>query len=273
LAALRKISEEGVEFRSPVDGTLHRFTPEKSIEVQNNLGADIIMCLDECVAYPCERSYAEQSIKMTLEWAKRCRDAHKEEVQALFGIVQGSVYAELRVRSAEETIGLEFPGYAIGGLSVGEPKELMIEMLDVTVPLLPKDKPRYLMGIGAPQDIVDAIDRGIDMFDCVIPTRNARNGKLYTDKGSISIKQSRYARDERPISERCECYTCKNYSRAYLRHLYLSGEILSSRLNTVHNLHYFLSLVREIREAINSGEWKDFKARFRELLIDAAEEE
>jgi queuine tRNA-ribosyltransferase len=273
LAPLRKISQEGVEFRSPVDGSTHLFTPERSIEVQEALGADIIMSLDECTPYPCEFDYAKRSMELTLGWAARCKAAHKNSHQALFGIVQGSVYPQLRARSAQETVGLDFPGYAIGGLSVGESKKEMLDMLDVTVALLPAEKPRYLMGVGTPQDFIAAIDRGVDMFDCVIPTRNARNGKLYTREGPLIIKHAAFAHDPRPVSERCACYTCRNYSRAYLRHLYLSREILSARLNTIHNLYFFLNMLQEIRTAIDSGRWDAFKGEWAHIPFDAAEDE
>jgi queuine tRNA-ribosyltransferase len=232
----------------------------------------VIMALDECIPYPCEFDYAKRSVDMTLRWAARCKRTHQNSDQALFGIVQGSVYPELRARSARETVGLDFPGYAIGGLSVGESKAEMSTALEVTVAHLPTEKPRYLMGVGTPQDFVAAIDRGVDMFDCVIPTRNARNGKLYTREGTISIKRAEFARDARPVSERCECYTCRNYSRAYLRHLYLSREILSARLNTIHNLYFFLELLREIRTAIESGTWEKFKGAFANIPFTADEE-
>lgn len=261
LSALNKIDEDGVTFKSPLDGSLHRLTPEKAVEIQNLLGADIIMVLDECIPYPCEIDYARYSTQLTLNWARRSQAAHKNPAQALFGIVQGSVYPELRIESARETAALDFPGYAIGGLSVGEPKPLMYEMLNLSVSHLPEDKPRYLMGVGTPQDFIAAVDHGVDMFDCVIPTRNARNGKLYTSGGTINIKNAAYAADAGPVDPHCSCYTCRHYSRAYLRHLLLSKEILAARLNTVHNLAFFLSLIRQIRQAIRTNSWDAFKSQ------------
>lgn len=261
LSALNKIDEDGVTFKSPLDGSLHRLTPEKAVEIQNLLGADIIMVLDECIPYPCEIDYARYSTQLTLNWARRSQAAHKNPAQALFGIVQGSVYPELRIESARETAALDFPGYAIGGLSVGEPKPLMYEMLNLSVNHLPEDKPRYLMGVGTPQDFIAAVDHGVDMFDCVIPTRNARNGKLYTSGGTINIKNAAYAADAGPVDPHCSCYTCRHYSRAYLRHLFLSKEILAARLNTVHNLAFFLSLIRQIRQAIRTNSWDAFKSQ------------
>jgi len=261
LSALNKIDEDGVTFKSPLDGSLHRLTPEKAVEIQNLLGADIIMVLDECIPYPCEIDYARYSTQLTLNWARRSQAAHKNPAQALFGIVQGSVYPESRVESARETAALDFPGYAIGGLSVGEPKPLMYEMLNLSVSHLPEDKPRYLMGVGTPQDFIAAVDHGVDMFDCVIPTRNARNGKLYTSGGTINIKNAAYAADAGPVDPHCSCYTCRHYSRAYLRHLFLSKEILAARLNTVHNLAFFLSLIRQIRQAIATNSWDAFKSQ------------
>ncbi len=261
LSALNKIDEDGVTFKSPLDGSLHRLTPEKAVEIQNLLGADIIMVLDECIPYPCEIDYARYSTQLTLNWARRSQAAHKNPAQALFGIVQGSVYPELRVQSAHETAALDFPGYAIGGLSVGEPRLMMYEMLNLSVSHLPEDKPRYLMGVGTPQDFITAVDHGVDMFDCVIPTRNARNGKLYTSGGTINIKNAAYAADAEPVDPHCPCYTCRHYSRAYLRHLFLSKEILAARLNTLHNLAFFLSLIRQIRQAIATNSWDAFKSQ------------
>ncbi len=261
LSALNKIDDDGVTFKSPLDGSLHRLTPEKAVEIQNLLGADIIMVLDECIPYPCEIDYARYSTQLTLSWARRSQAAHKNPAQALFGIVQGSVYPELRIESARETTALDFPGYAIGGLSVGEPKPLMYEMLDLSVSHLPEDKPRYLMGVGTPQDFIAAVDHGVDMFDCVVPTRNARNGKLYTSGGTINIKNAAYTADAGPVDPHCSCYTCRHYSRAYLRHLFLSKEILAARLNTVHNLAFFLSLMRQIRQAIATNSWDTFKGQ------------
>lgn len=250
LAPLRTISEEGVIFRSEIDGSEKFLSPEKSIEIQNALGADIIMAFDECAPYPCEYGYAKKAMELTLRWAERCKKAHKNKHQMLFGIVQGGVFKDLRRASVEGTVAIGFPGYAIGGLSVGEEKELMYEMIAFTTPLLPPDKPRYLMGVGKPEDILYAVSQGVDMFDCVMPTRNARNGSLFTTKGVIKIRNARYKRDFSPIDPDCTCYTCRNFTRAYLRHLHLSDEMLGHRLNTIHNLHFYLHLMKGIREAI-----------------------
>lgn len=253
LGDLRKISDEGVTFRSHLDGSLHFLTPERVIEIQRALGVDIAMVLDECLPYPSPYEYAKASTERTSRWAKRSLQARQEGDPALFGIVQGGMFRDLREKSAHDLRELGFSGYALGGLSVGEPKHLRLEVLGWTIPHLPEDAPRYLMGVGTPQDILEAVMRGIDLFDCVLPTRNARNGSLFTRLGRLSIKQARYARDERPIEEGCACYTCRHYSRAYLRHLYLSKEMLSSRLNTIHNLYYYLEFLKKIREAIQRG--------------------
>ena len=260
---LRDISEEGVEFRSFIDGSKHFFTPEKSIEVQNALGADIIMAFDECPPYPAEKEYVRKSLEMTTRWAKRCKDAHKNpETQGLFGIVQGGMFRDLREQSAKELIALDFPGYAIGGLSVGEPKDLMIEVLEYTAPMLPKDKPRYLMGIGTPDYIFQAAINGIDMFDCVYPTRIARNGTAMTSRGRINLKNAQFKEDFKPIDEECDCYACKHYTRAYVRHLVKENEILASRLVTIHNLNFLLRLTENIREAIKEDRLLDYKEEF-----------
>ncbi len=258
---LRRISEEGVYFRSHLDGSSHFLTPEKVIDIQRALGPDIVMVFDECTPYPAGLADAENSMSLSMRWARRCRERWRERDDgsaALFGIVQGSVYPEIRRRSVEALLGLGFSGLAIGGLSVGEPKELMFEVLDYTVPLLPWDKPRYLMGVGTPEDLIRAVALGIDMFDCVLPTRNARNGCLFTSQGRILIKNSRYADDDGPLDPDCACPTCRRYSRAYLRHLFMSGEYLSATLNTQHNVAFYLDTMRKIREAIkfNSfGKW------------------
>jgi queuine tRNA-ribosyltransferase len=260
---LRDISEEGVEFRSFIDGSKHFFTPEKSIEVQNALGADIIMAFDECPPYPAEKEYVRKSLEMTTRWAKRCKDAHKNpDTQGLFGIVQGGMFRDLREQSAKELIELDFPGYAIGGLSVGEPKDLMIEVLEYTAPMLPKDKPRYLMGIGTPDYIFEAAINGIDMFDCVYPTRIARNGTAMTSTGRINLKNAQFKDDFNPIDDDCDCYACKNYTRAYVRHLVKENEILASRLVTIHNLNFLLRLTENIREAIKEDRLLDYKEEF-----------
>ncbi len=259
---LRKISEEGVEFRSHIDGSKHFFTPENVVKIQRNLNSDIMMVLDECVAYGADYGYTEKSLALTTRWAKRARAAYPQGTAGnlLFAITQGGFYKDLRQRSVEELCGLDFDGFAIGGLSVGESKEILNEYLYFTAPLLPKDKARYLMGVGTPLDIVNGIDAGIDMFDCVLPTRNARNGTLYTSLGKVNIKRKEYAEDDSPLDPQCNCYTCRTFSRAYLRHLYVSKELLSFRLNSLHNLTYFLDTVRRAREAIKVGEFARFKA-------------
>ncbi len=262
LGKMRKITEEGVRFQSHIDGAYHVITPESSIAIQEALGADIIMVFDECPPYPAEESYVKDSLDLTLRWAKRCKAVKKNDAQALFGIVQGGVFPDLRRRSAEETIEIGFDGYALGGLSVGEPKEEMLAMLEETAPLLPEEKPRYLMGVGTPEDLVEGVARGIDMFDCVMPTRNARNGSLFTSSGKLTIKNSRFERDASPIDEECACYTCRNFSRAYLRHLFMAKEILSSVLNTIHNVHYYLSLMAEIRASIEEGRFEELRKDF-----------
>lgn len=263
LGDLRKITEEGVEFRSHLDGSKHFLSPEKAIEVENALGADIIMAFDECAPYPADRDYVKNSLERTTRWAKRCKDAHKKpETQALFGIVQGGMYKDLREQSAAEIIALDFPGYAIGGLSVGEPKDLMYEVLDYTTPLLPKDKPRYLMGVGSPDDLLEGVIRGVDMFDCVLPTRIARNGTAMTSQGKVVIKNAKYFDDFTPLDPECDCYTCRNYTKAYLRHLYKANEILSARLMSTHNLHFLIRLMKDVRQAIMDDRLLDFKAEF-----------
>lgn len=262
LSSLRKLTEEGVEFRSHLDGEMCFLSPEKAILIQEALGSDIMMPLDECPPYPAEEDYARNSMEMTLRWAKRCKGAKSNPEQALFGIVQGGMYPELRVESARRTVEIGFDGYAIGGLSVGEEKDLMLAMVDAVAPHLPSGSARYLMGVGTPEDLVLSVEKGVDMFDCVLPTRMARNGTLFTSKGKLVIKNSRYERDPAPLDEDCLCYACANYSRAYLRHLYMAGEILASRLNTVHNLFYYTALMKRMREAIERGEFSRFKEEF-----------
>ena len=262
LAKMRKISEQGVVFQSPVDGSKVALTPEISMQIQRELGSDIVMIFDECTPYPASESVAEASMELSLRWADRCKTAHQGNAAALFGIVQGGMHPRLRERSAQVLIELGFDGYAIGGLSVGETENERNQMLDVTAPLLPADKPRYLMGVGRPEDIVEAVSRGIDMFDCVIPTRHARTGFLYTHAGIIKIRNSRYQDDTRPLDESCLCYTCQHYSRAYLRHLDKCGEILGIRLNTIHNLHYFQALMLDIRNAIENQQFDQFLENF-----------
>lgn len=258
LGSLRKISEEGVTFHSHLDGSLHFLTPEKVMEIQRNLGSDIAMVLDECVPYPSPYEYVKESISLTTRWAKRCLQVSQESDPTLFAIVQGGMYRDLREESAKDLVQMNFQGYAIGGLSVGEPKSMMMEIVDWTTQFLPENGPRYLMGVGTPEDILDAVMLGIDLFDCVLPTRNARNGTLFTSGGKVSIKQAQYADDGKPIDETCLCYTCRHYSRAYLRHLYLANEILSSRLNTIHNLFYYMNWMKSIREAIRENRLADF---------------
>ena len=253
LGPLRTISEEGVAFRSTIDGTEHFISPERSIEIQNALGADIIMAFDECPALPNDYAYLKDSMEMTLRWAARSKAAHQNPDQHLFGIVQGGMERDLRQASVDGTVSIGFPGYAIGGLSVGEEKELMYEMLAYTAPLLPDEKPRYLMGVGTPEDLVYGVRCGIDMFDCVMPTRNARNGSLFTTAGIVRIRNSKYRRDFSPLDPECTCYTCQNFTRTYLRHLHIENEILGSQLHTLHNLHFYLSLMRGIRRAIRDG--------------------
>jgi queuine tRNA-ribosyltransferase len=258
LGSLRKISEEGVLFQSHLDGSPHSLTPEKVMEIQKVLGTDIAMVLDECVPYPSPYEYVKTSMERTSRWARRSLQARRESDPALFAIVQGGVYRDLREKSAQALVKMGFQGYAIGGLSVGEPKSTMLDILQWTTPLLPEDTPRYLMGVGTPEDMIVAVMLGADFFDCVLPTRNARNGTLFTSSGKISIKQAQYAEDGRPVDETCPCYTCRHYSRAYLRHLFLSKEILSSRLNTIHNLYYYMVFLGKIRKAIQEGRFLDF---------------
>lgn len=268
LADLRKLSPDGVRFQSHLDGSHHIFTPEKVIEIERNLGADVMMVLDECTPYPCSFEYAQQSNQLTLEWAERCRE-HFEKVanphgyrQFLFGIVQGSTYPEVRQVSLNQLIKLDFDGYAIGGLAVGEPKESMLEISKFCAEQLPKDKPHYLMGVGKPEDLVDAIALGIDMFDCVIPTRNGRNGTVFTWQGRLVIKNAIYRDDPRPIDEQCDCYACRKFSRAYIRHLFQAGEILAPRLATLHNIHFYMELVHRAREAILESRYPEFANDF-----------
>ena len=253
LGPLRTITEKGVAFRSTIDGTEHFISPERSIEIQNALGADIIMAFDECPALPNDYAYLKNSMEMTLRWAARCKEAHQNSDQLLFGIVQGGMERDLRRASVDGTVSIGFPGYAIGGLSVGEEKDLMYETLAYTAPLLPEDKPRYLMGVGTPEDLVHGVRCGIDMFDCVMPTRNARNGSLFTTTGIVRIRNSKYRRDFSPLDPECTCYTCQNFTRTYLRHLHIENEILGSQLHTLHNLHFYISLMRGIRRAICDG--------------------
>lgn len=258
LGKLRQIKDEGVSFQSHIDGSRHFISPEICIKIQETLGSDIMMCLDECIPYPSEYDYAKKSLDLTVRWAKRCKEAHKNKNQALFGIVQGGTYNDLRRMAAEEIINIGFDGYALGGLSVGEPKEIMRKITESTTHLLPEDKPRYLMGVGTPEDIIESVAHGIDMFDCVMPTRNARNGMLFTNNGKIAIKNASYRNDDSPLDITCDCYTCQNYSRAYLRHLFVAREILAAILNTIHNVRFFIKLMEKIRDAINNNSFNTF---------------
>ena len=281
LSDRRKVTEQGVHFRSHHDGSPHLLTPEKAVEIQANLGSDIAMVLDECPALPSTVAIIDTSLELTARWAKRCRDrflelkasgracpaSQTEQVhgpfsQVQFGIVQGGTFPELRQKSAELTVSIGFEGYAIGGLSVGEPNETMYQVVEQTVPFLPAGQPRYLMGVGTPIDLVEAVARGVDMFDCVMPTRNARNGQLFTSEGPLNIKNAQFAEDDGPIDPACGCYTCKHFSRAYLRHLFMAGEMTGGTLNTLHNLSFYLDTMRRIREAIAFGRFEDFRQRF-----------
>ena len=263
LGAMRKIREEGVEFRSHIDGSKHMLSPEKSMEVQNALGSDIIMAFDECAPYPADRKYVKDSLERTTRWLKRCKEYLKNtEMQSLFGIMQGGMYKDLRRESAEQIVDLDLPGYAIGGLSVGEPKEIMYDIMDDCVDYLPKDKPRYLMGVGSPDCLFEGVERGIDMFDCVLPTRIARHGMAMTSQGRVNIKNAKYERDFSPLDPECDCYTCRNYSKAYLRHLFKADEILSSMLMTTHNLHFLVNTMKNIRKSIEEDRFLEYKKEF-----------
>ena len=268
LASLGRISDEGVVCKSHLDGSTHFMSPEWSMETQLHLGSDIAMCFDQCAPYPCSREEAEEAVRRTTLWAGRSLEAHSRGIgeaphQALFGIVQGSVHEDLRLRSAAELIPLDFPGYAVGGLSVGEPAEEMYRILDVLNPVLPASKPRYLMGVGRPDNLVEGVARGIDMFDCVLPTRNGRNGTLLTPEGAMNIKKKQYERDFSPVDPECDCYACRTFTRAYLRHLYRAGEILAMRLCSWHNLRYLVRLGERMRAAILEGTFPEFRREFR----------
>lgn len=265
LSKLRKLTEEGYAFQSHIDGSRHMLSPEKSIEVQICLDSDIIMCLDQCLEHPAPHDKAVEALELTTRWAGRCKTFWQERTDrqnSLFGIVQGGMFRDLRRRSAQEIAEIGFPGYAIGGLSVGEPKELMMEMAAHTLPLLPGDRPRYIMGVGTPEDLVELVGLGADMFDCVMPTRNARNGQMFTEQGTINICNARFRDDEGPVDPSCDCYTCRNYSLAYLRHLYTAREMLAYRLNSIHNIHYYVNLVKAMRKAILAGSFDRFKKAF-----------
>lgn len=277
LNPLAKVSQEGVNFKSYLDGSSHQFTPEKVIEIQHSLDADIIMPLDECVPYPSSYPFSRRATEYTMDWARRSKFEHekneKKENQTLFGIIQGGVYPNLRELCAGFMIDLDFPGIALGGLSVGEPKEMRLELVEQTIGYLPEEKPRYLMGVGTPEDIVDAVAKGVDMFDCVLPTRNARNGTVFTRRGKMIIKAARYAEDFSPIDENCRCLTCQNYSRAYIRHLFQSGEIAGLRLATIHSLYFYLQLMKEIMQAIIDGNFTEWRKRFLKEYNTSGEKE
>lgn len=262
LGALRKLDEKGVTFRSPVNGSKVFMGPEESMWVQRKLGSDIVMIFDECTPYPASYETARESMELSLRWARRSKDAHGDNSAALFGIIQGGMYPDLRQRSTEGLLEIGFDGYAIGGLSVGEPKHEMFSTLDATTPLMQEDKPRYLMGVGTPDDLVEGVRRGVDMFDCVMPTRNARNGHLFTSEGVIRLRNSANKTDTRPVDEACACSTCRHYSRAYLHHLDKCNEMLGARLNTVHNLHYYQKVMRGLRTAIDAGNLDEFVCQY-----------
>ncbi|EFL54847.1 tRNA guanosine(34) transglycosylase Tgt [Finegoldia magna] len=263
LSKTRKITEEGVQFRSHIDGSKHFISPEKSMEIQNDLGSDIMMAFDECVPYPASYEYTEDSMKRTLRWLKRCKDYHKNtDRQNLFGIIQGGMYKDLREYSAKNTIDFDLPGYAIGGLSVGEPRDLMIELLDFTTDFMPENQPRYLMGVGTPDYLFEAVEHGVDMCDCVLPTRIARNGTALTSKGKLVVKNAKYKDDFSPLDENCDCYACKNHTRAYIRHLLNVDEILGARLLSIHNLRFLIKMMENIRKSIEEDRYLEFKDEF-----------
>ncbi|MFZ2446852.1 MAG: tRNA guanosine(34) transglycosylase Tgt [Syntrophobacteraceae bacterium] len=262
LAKINKIEEDGVRFQSHIDGSRHFITPETAVRIQKNLGSDIMMCFDECTPYPVSREYASDSMERTVRWAARSKEAHAGGGGALFGIVQGSVFMDLRERCLEKLRETGFDGYAIGSLSVGESKDEMLSVMRRLAPLLPATRPRYVMGVGSPEDLVEGVRAGVDMFDCVMPTRNARNGMLFTSNGPVRIKNSVHAEDDAPIDPDCSCYTCRRFSRAYLRHLFISRELLSYRLNTIHNLHFYLDLMAQMRSAIASGAFEVWRSAF-----------
>ena len=271
LGELRKIDEQGVRFQSHLDGSAHILTPELSIGIQESLGADIMMVFDECIPHPATHAYVAESTARSTRWAARCKEARTDSSAALFGIVQGGMEQDLRRQSVLDLLEIGFDGYALGGLSVGESAEVMYQVMDWSLPLLPAECPRYVMGVGTPENLVEAVARGADMFDCVMPTRNARNGVLFTSFGKLSIKQARFSEDEMPIDPDCSCYVCSNYSRAYLRHLYQSNEILASVLNTTHNLYYYLHLMQRIRDAIAAGRYRAFREEFYRKRIPAGD--
>ena len=265
LAKLSQVSEDGVVFQSHIDGSRHMLTPEKVVEIQRCLNSDIMMCLDQCIEHPTGHSATQTALEITSRWAARCKSAWQDGddgSQALFGIVQGGMYSDLRHRSAEDLVQIGFPGYALGGLSVGEPQELMLEMAETTLPLLPDSAPKYIMGVGTPSDLVELVRRGADMFDCVLPTRNARNGQIFTRSGTRNLRNARYRQDTLPLDEACGCYTCSKYARAYLRHLLMSRELLAYRLLTIHNIHFFVDFARQMRRSIVAGAFDRFRNQF-----------
>ena len=271
LADLRNITEEGVKFKSHLDGSSHFISPEKSMSIQNNLGSDIMMAFDECCPYPATYEYTKASMERTTRWAKRCIEAHKNpDRQGLFGIVQGGMYKDLREESAKQLVELDFPGYAVGGLSVGEPAELMYDILSYTTPFLPEDKPRYLMGVGTPDYLIEAVLRGIDMCDCVLPTRIARNGTAMTSHGKVVVRNATFEKDWTPLDSECDCYTCTHYTRAYIRHLIKAGEILGARLLTIHNLRFLVRLMENVREAIEQDRLLEFRDEFYKKYYQAS---
>lgn len=273
LADLRKISKDGVEFQSHIDGARHFFTPERVMDIQHNLGADITMCFDECTPYPCEKDYARRSMELSLSWADKCKEQFKKNnsnEQSLFGIIHGGMHKDLRGESLDKMIAIGFDGYAIGGLSVGEPYDLRTEILDYIMPLMPEDKPRYLMGAGTPEELWEYIEKGVDMFDCSMPTRNARNGQVFTSQGKVVIKNAIYKDDFGPLDPECDCYTCRNFSRSYLCHLFRAGEILSLRLNTLHNIHFMVKSISKIRESIKKDVYKKTKEEFLQKYMKGA---
>ncbi|MCE5335599.1 MAG: tRNA guanosine(34) transglycosylase Tgt [Desulfobacteraceae bacterium] len=262
LARINRIEENGVQFQSHIDGSRHLITPESAVRIQKNLGSDIMMCFDECTPYPVSQEYASESVLRTIRWAARCREENPGGTQALFGIVQGSVFRELREMCLERLVEIGFEGFAIGSLSVGESKAEMLDVMRWLAPKLPENRPRYVMGVGTPEDLVEGVRAGVDMFDCVMPTRNARNGMLFTSRGPLQIKNSAHSEDPRPVDPECGCYTCRSYSRAYLRHLYIARELLSYRLNTIHNIHFYLDLMRQMREAIGKGSFEQWRSAY-----------
>ena len=265
LAKLLKMGEEGATFQSHIDGSKHLLSPEKSIQIQITLDSDIIMCLDQCIAYPATKEDARNALELTSRWARRCLKTWQDSARpdaALFGIVQGGMFPDLRQRSAEDLVAMDFPGYALGGLSVGEPTEVMLEIAARSLPLLPEDRPRYIMGVGTPENLVELVALGADMFDCVLPTRNARNGQFFTSRGTLNISNARFRSDTAPIDPACDCYTCRNYSRAYLRHLYAARELLAYRLNSIHNIHYYIQFMARMRRAIAEDCFNAFRQSF-----------